>query len=98
MRSLASGHGYAAVIRTVTNRMYGETAAELFKDASALSMAWDGASYSGSAVNIAFVMDCISGNCAHLRPQVDWQKISEIGENTRSGGGVRKSRIVSIFL
>ena len=72
MLAVMQGHkGYAGVLQNVRNGMYERAGQGLLEQCRALSLHWDGATYSGLSVNIAVGLDCISEVAVHMRPVVD---------------------------
>ena len=50
------------------NTLYSSVAKELLWDSNSISLNWDGASYGGLNLNIAFALDCEYQHAAHLPP------------------------------
>ena len=50
------------------NTSYSSVAKELLWDSNSISLCWDGASYGGLNLNIAFALDCEYQHDAHLPP------------------------------
>ena len=70
IRTLSDKHGYAAVIRNVSNTLYSQATAKAFAQVRSVSLSWDGAGYAGLPVNVAFILDSQTGFAAHLGPKV----------------------------
>ena len=70
MDALAECHGYAALVRNVSNTLYSDLARESFADSRLISFGWDGASFSGLSVNIGMIIDCVTLRGCHVRPGV----------------------------
>lgn len=70
IRLLSDQRGLASVVRNLSNKQYEHKAAASMINCRALSVNWDGATYSGYNVNIALALDCMSGFGCHMRPTV----------------------------
>ena len=71
---LSEQRGMNAILQTVSNKMYDESAAGLFRSSLSVCLSWDGATYAGHSVNIGTALDCQHLFAAYMPPVVDISK------------------------
>ena len=58
------------LLLNIKNQAYSRLAKNLMRNAMALSLSWDSATYSGLSVNVGFAMDCQTLSCCYMQPAV----------------------------